>query len=202
MCFIAERSSQLANSQWSLSKKRRTDQPEPDRPEGRHGRLHCSLVQRLTQGVYVVGVAHGEARNAFTAAWVMQVSFDPLLLALSINPRHSSYGLLKQSQAFSVNVLKNNQMELAAHFGRPARADKLALMDWTTGRAGTPLLREALAWFECQVVSEHPAGDHVLVLGRVVDGKLVVSEAEPMTHRETGAMDGASALFPDGFGDE
>jgi flavin reductase (DIM6/NTAB) family NADH-FMN oxidoreductase RutF len=44
------------------------------------------LFQRLTQGVYVVGVAHEEARNAFTAAWVMQVSFDPLLLALSVNP--------------------------------------------------------------------------------------------------------------------
>src|SRR5262245_64997928 len=48
----------------------------------------AALFQRLTQGVYVVGVAHGAVRNAFTAAWVMQASFDPLLLALSINPHH------------------------------------------------------------------------------------------------------------------
>ena len=48
----------------------------------------AALFKRLTQGVYVVGVAHGEERNAFTASWVMQVSFDPLLLALSINPHH------------------------------------------------------------------------------------------------------------------
>jgi flavin reductase (DIM6/NTAB) family NADH-FMN oxidoreductase RutF len=68
----------------------------------------AALFQRLTQGVYVVGVAHGEVRNAFTAAWVMQVSFDPLLLALSINPHHSSYGLLKEGRAFSVNVLKKS----------------------------------------------------------------------------------------------
>ena len=60
----------------------------------------AALFQRLTQGVYVVGVAHGEVRNAFTAAWVMQVSFDPLLLALSINPRHLSYGLLEEGRAF------------------------------------------------------------------------------------------------------
>ena len=60
----------------------------------------------------MVGVAHGEMRNAFTAAWVMQVSFDPLLLALSINPHHSSYGLLKRAQA-----LKKDQLELAAHYG-------------------------------------------------------------------------------------
>ena len=98
----------------------------------------AALFQRLTQGVYVVGVAHGEARNAFTAAWVMQASFDPLLLALSINPQHSSYGLLKQGEVFSVNVLKKGQLELAAHFGGPARADKLALTEWTTGRTGRP----------------------------------------------------------------
>jgi flavin reductase (DIM6/NTAB) family NADH-FMN oxidoreductase RutF len=63
----------------------------------------AALFQRLTQGVYVVGVAHGEVRNAFTAAWVMQLSFDPLLLALSIDPHHSSYGLLRDGRrAFSV----------------------------------------------------------------------------------------------------
>jgi flavin reductase (DIM6/NTAB) family NADH-FMN oxidoreductase RutF len=161
----------------------------------------AALFQRLTQGVYVVGVVHGEVRNAFTAAWVMQVSFDPLLLALSINPHHSSYGLLKEGGAFSVNVLKKGQLELAAHYGRPAGAEKLALIEWMASRNGVPLFLESLAWFECQVVGEHPAGDHVLVLGKVIDGKLLDSKAEPMTYRETGVMDGASALFPDAFGD-
>ena len=161
----------------------------------------AALFQRLTQGIYVVGVAHQESRNAFTAAWVMQVSFDPLLLALSINPHHSSYGLLKEGRAFSVNVLKKGQLELAARYGRPAGPDKLALTEWTTSRIGVPLLLESLAWFECQVVGEHPAGDHVLVLGKVIDGKLLDSKAEPMAYRETGGMDGASALFPDVFGD-
>ena len=139
-----------------------------------------ALFQRLTKGVYVVGVAHREVRNAFTAAWVMQVSFDPLLLALSINPHHLSYGLLNKSRAFSVNVLKNGQLELAAHYGQPARPEnKLALMEWTTGRLGLPLLLECLAWFECQVVGEHPAGDHVLVLGKVVNGTLLDSKPSP-----------------------
>ena len=77
----------------------------------------------------------------------------------------------------------------------------MALTEWTTGRIGAPLLLESLAWFECQVVAEHWAGDHVLVLGKVINGKLLDSSAEPMTYRETGAMDGASALFPDAFAD-
>ena len=160
----------------------------------------AALFQRLTQGVYVVGVAHGQARNAFTAAWVMQASFDPLLLALSINPQHSSYALLKQGGAFSVNVLKKGQFDLAAHFGQPARTDKLASVAWTEGRTGAPLLQECLAWFECRLVSEHPAGDHVLALGRVIDGRLLDAEAAPMIYSETGALDGASAVFPDALG--
>jgi flavin reductase (DIM6/NTAB) family NADH-FMN oxidoreductase RutF len=161
----------------------------------------AALFQRLTQGVYVVGVAYGEKRDAFTAAWVMQVSYDPLLLALSINSNHTAYWLLKEGRSFSVNILKKGQLDLADYYGRSARADKLALTDWANDRVRPPLLREGLAWFECHVVSEHPAGDHMLVLGRVIDGKLVDSEAEPMCYRETGAMDGAATLYPNVFGE-
>jgi flavin reductase (DIM6/NTAB) family NADH-FMN oxidoreductase RutF len=160
----------------------------------------ATLFKSLTTGVYVVGVAHGEVCNAFTAAFVMQVSYDPLLLALSINPRHSSYGLLKQGGAFSVNVLKKGQLELAALFGGRASASKLASTEWTPGRTGVPLLQRSLAWFECQVVGEHRAGDHMVVLGKVIDGRLINSNAEPMIYSDTGAMDGSAALFPADFG--
>ena len=161
----------------------------------------AALFQRLTQGVYVIGVAQGETRNAFTAAWVMQASFDPMLLVLSVNQQHSSYALLKQSGVFSVNVLKSSQLSLAVHFGQGAAADKLASVAWSVGRTGAPLLQDALAWFECRLVSELPAGDHTLALGRVIDGRLLDAVAAPLTYAETGALDGASALFPERFGD-
>jgi flavin reductase (DIM6/NTAB) family NADH-FMN oxidoreductase RutF len=97
-------------------------------------------------------------------------------------------------------VLKHGQLDLADRYGRSARADELAVTDWTNDRTGPPLLRKGLAWFECQFVDERPAGDHVLVVGRVIDGKLVDSETEPMCYRETGAMDGTSTLYRDVFG--
>ena len=37
----------------------------------------------------------------------------------------------------------------------------------------------------------------MLVLGKVISGKLLDPQAEPLSYRQTGAMDGASALFPD-----
>jgi flavin reductase (DIM6/NTAB) family NADH-FMN oxidoreductase RutF len=158
------------------------------------------LFKMLTHGVYVIGVAGDGRPNAFTAAWVMQVSFDPLMFALSINRRHSSYALLRAGGGFTVNVLRRGQENLAMHFGKPASADKLAQVAWHESQRGAPLLDDALAWFECEFVRECPAGDHLVVIGRVVDGALLAADAEPMNYRDTGDMDGSAALFPDGFG--
>ena len=95
--------------------------------------LH-SLFQKLTHGVYVIGVSCNGENNAFTASWVMQVSFTPLLLALSINPDHSSYKLLKEGGVFSVNVLPKDRFDLAEHFGQPESTDKLSSVVWHQGK--------------------------------------------------------------------
>jgi flavin reductase (DIM6/NTAB) family NADH-FMN oxidoreductase RutF len=159
------------------------------------------LFRRLTLGVYVIGVSDGERRDAFTAAWIMQASFDPLLLAISINPDNASYELLHASGWFTVNVLKQGQLELARHFGTKSGRDqdKLARMRTRPGRAGSPILEDALAYFECELEGRTRAGDHELVLGRVADGRILDAKAAPLTYADTGDMDGSSALYPDEF---
>jgi flavin reductase (DIM6/NTAB) family NADH-FMN oxidoreductase RutF len=159
------------------------------------------LFHQLTLGVYVVGVAGDGRRDAFTAAWIMQTSFDPLLLALSINPDNASYEPLDASGGFTVNVLKQGQLELARSFGtRSGREeDKLSGIRWRPGRTGAPILEEALAYFDCEVSGRMRAGDHELVLGRVVDGKILDREAAPLTYADTGDMDGSSTLYPNRF---
>ena len=76
------------------------------------------LFKYISHGVYVIGVSDGEHQNAFTAAWVMQVSFKPPLLAISINAEHYSYQLLLASGTCTVNVLGEEQLAIAEHFGR------------------------------------------------------------------------------------
>src|SRR5262245_10183231 len=100
----------------------------------------------------------------------MQASYDPLILALSINPGHATYPLLKASRAFTVNVLKSGQLELARRFGTISGRDedKLANIAWRPGRSGAPLLHDALAYFDCEMSNSVPAGDHDLVIGRVI----------------------------------
>jgi flavin reductase (DIM6/NTAB) family NADH-FMN oxidoreductase RutF len=159
----------------------------------------AELFQRITTGVYVIGVAADDCRNAFTAAWLMPVSFQPLLVALSINPLHSSYRLLKAGSIFSVNVLSKEQLDLAMHFGLPGTTDKLANVSWQPGTLGAPLLVEAIAHFECKLVDEYVAGDHVLVIGQVVAGVLLSADTAPLLYADTGDRDGASRIFPDDF---
>ena len=157
-----------------------------------------AAFRRLTLGVYVVGVAWDGRADAFTAAWVMQASFDPLLLALSINREHASYRLLHAGGGFVVNLLKQGQLDLARAFGTLSGRDrdKLALVGWRPGRGGAPILEEALGYFDCRLESSMPAGDHDLVLGRVLEARLLDPEAVPLTYAETGDMDGSSALYP------
>ncbi len=161
----------------------------------------AALFRRLTLGVYVVGVADRETRDAFTAAWVMQASFDPLLLAVSINPSNASYEVLHASGWFTVNVLKRGQLELARRLGTTSGRDDDKLQGIATrpGRLGAPILTDALAYFECELMGRSRAGDHELVLGQVRDGRILDEKAAPLTYAETGDMDGSSALYPPKF---
>jgi flavin reductase (DIM6/NTAB) family NADH-FMN oxidoreductase RutF len=160
-----------------------------------------ALFRCLSAGVYIVGTGHGEKRSAFTAAWITQVSYDPLLLVVSINPRNATYPVLIANRGFAISVLKAGQAELARRFGtRSGRdEDKLAGVGWHPARSGAPILNDALAYFDCEVTQIVPAGDHELVIGRVVAGANVDPDARPMVYAETGDMDGSASLYPARF---
>ncbi len=151
------------------------------------------LVKQISHGVYVVGVGIGDRQNAFTAAWVMQVSFDPLLLAISINPEHYSYRLLQESGVCTVNVLAQDQYALAEHFGRSAK-DKMAGFQWRQAETGAPVLSESLAYFDCRVSHYADAGDHKIAVCQVV-AAATLNQGRPLLYSRTGDMDGSSELF-------
>lgn len=151
------------------------------------------LAKQISHGVYVIGVRDGERQNAFTAAWVMQVSFDPLLLAVSINPAHYSYQLLQAGGICTVNVLGQGQYALAEHFGRSAK-DKMAGFQWQTAKTGAPVLSESLAYFDCQVCHYADAGDHKIAVCKVV-AAAELNQGRPLLYSQTGDMDGSSELY-------
>ena len=161
----------------------------------------AELFRRITLGVYVVGAAHEDRRGAFTAVWVTQASYDPPLLAVSVNPHNATHALLKASGGFAVSVLKRGQLDIAQHFGTRSEKgqDKLAGVAWRPGHRGAPILQDAFAYFECELIGCALAGDHELVIGRVIGGRILDSDAAPLTYADTGTMDGSSSLYPASF---
>src|SRR5262249_14768645 len=144
-------------------------------------------LRLFTYGLYAVTAGDEREWNAFTANWLTQVSFDPPLVALSVENDSTSLPLIRRTGCFAVNVFGAEQRELAGSVGEPfARSpEKLSGLSKGTGEVGCPVLLDGLGWVECRVEGELAAGDSTLVLGRVV-GAQILRREEPLTMRAAG----------------
>lgn len=160
------------------------------------------LFLTLTQGVYVIGVVDDGLHNAFTASSVMQVSLQPPMLALAVNPGNASYPLLIAGGIFAVTVLQSDQQALADFFGNRSAKDgnKLEGAAWHSSVSGAPVLDDGLSYFDCRVISKHPAGDHAVVLAEVTGGDFLQPHGRPLRYDELGDMDGSDELLPNRLG--
>jgi flavin reductase (DIM6/NTAB) family NADH-FMN oxidoreductase RutF len=161
------------------------------------------LFRRLTNGVYVVTASHRGRHGGFTAAWVTQVSFDPLLVAVSINPGNATWPLIEESRRLVINVLASGQLDVARRFGLQSGrdVDKFSGIGTRAAPDGPPVLAESASWLGCRVEQQMPAGDHIVVVARVVAGGVLDPDAAPLVYADTGNMDGSAALYPDEIGD-
>jgi flavin reductase (DIM6/NTAB) family NADH-FMN oxidoreductase RutF len=160
-----------------------------------------ALFRKLTMGVYVVAAADGFTRDAFTAASVTHVSYQPLLLSLAINPHHASYDLLFSGRSWTISVLRADQIEVARLFGTQSRprTNKMVAVQWANAPSGAPYLQEALAYFDCRMAAEFPAGDHRIVIARVIGGAVLTASGKPLIYADTGNLDQSASLYPAAF---
>jgi flavin reductase (DIM6/NTAB) family NADH-FMN oxidoreductase RutF len=141
-------------------------------------------LDMMNYGMYVIG-SHGPmGMNVMAAHWLMQVSFKPRMVALSLENDARTLANIRETRVFSVNVMGADSVELIASFLQPqnpgkirgrhaigtAPVDKLAGVPHKTMATGCPILKDALAWYECEVEGGLPTGDHTLVVAKVLDG--------------------------------
>jgi flavin reductase (DIM6/NTAB) family NADH-FMN oxidoreductase RutF len=152
-------------------------------------KLKKQVLRTFTYGLYAVSCANEGEVNMFTANWLTQVSFDPPLLAVSIENQTKSLPMILRSRIFTVNVLPSGQggRELAGKLGKSAlqHPDKLAGINYEPGANGCPILNDALAWVACTVRRTAEAGDSTLIIGDVVDVGMP-GEGQALTMAEAG----------------
>lgn len=148
-----------------------------------------TVLRQFSYGLYAVTAAHGGERGVFTANWLSQVSFDPPLVAVSVERDSATLALIRASGLFAVCPLADGQRELAGNLGRPKSriGDKFAAYDLDTieSESGLPVLADALGYVSLSVLSETEAGDSVVLIGEVIEAR-AFREGEPLTMREAG----------------
>jgi len=124
-------------------------------------------------GAFVTGVTvvttcdKGGRPIGFTANSFTSVSLDPPLLLVCLAKSSFNYATMTEAAHFAVNILSQEQRDVSLTFARPV-ADRFATVEWERGEYGSPILAQVSAWFECALQEVIDAGDHVILLGRIV----------------------------------
>ena len=144
-------------------------------------------LRTFTYGLYIVMCHAGDEVNGFTANWLTQISFEPPLLAVSVENSAKSLPMILDSQHFTVNVLRTGQRPLAAALGKSGykHPEKLSGIDYTLNEQGHPILSEALSWVACAVRQTTAVGDSTLIIAEVIDAG-IIADTQPLTMAETG----------------
>jgi flavin reductase (DIM6/NTAB) family NADH-FMN oxidoreductase RutF len=145
------------------------------------------VLRTFTYGLYAVSCANEGEVNIFTANWLTQVSFDPPLLAVSVENVSKSLPMILRSRKFTINVYRSGERELAGKLGKSAlkQPDKLANIGFNIGANGCPILHNALAWVACEMRHTVEAGDSTLIVAEVVDVGML-GEGQSLTMAEAG----------------
>lgn len=120
-------------------------------------------------GVTIVTTIDGEGQpTGFTANSFSSVSLDPPLVSVSI--ARSAYGIdhFTGAHSLAINILAENQRDLSNRFASRG-IDKFAGVKWSGGLTGAPRLDGVVACFDCELYQQVEAGDHVILISRVVD---------------------------------
>ncbi len=141
-----------------------------------------AILELFPYGLYVVTVRADGEEHGMTANWVTQASFDPPMIAVSIENTSTTIGLIRDAHHFAVSLLTTEQRELAGKLGKTLKGVKTK----PAPTAQTPVLTEAVGWVECRAVATLPAGDHTLVLGEILEAGVEHGDAEPLTLKAAG----------------
>ena len=131
-----------------------------------------TALRMIPYGLFVLTAANksGQAAAA-TVNWVTQVAFEPPLVVVGVKADSHAHALIKETQAFALNVLGKGQQAMAFTFFKPAEVKNGTLSGepYRAGSTGSPILTNTPAFVECTLEATVEKGDHSVFVGRVVD---------------------------------
>jgi 3-hydroxy-9,10-secoandrosta-1,3,5(10)-triene-9,17-dione monooxygenase reductase component len=126
-------------------------------------------VSRFTSGVTIVSGLEDGRPVGFTCQSFISLSIDPPFVAVAPARTSTSWPRIARAGTFCVNVLSDHQADLGRGFA-VSGGNKFEGVTWYPAPVtGAPVIEGNLAWVDCQVELVHDAGDHELIIGKVLD---------------------------------
>ncbi|MFD9504811.1 flavin reductase family protein [Streptomyces sp. NPDC060035] len=142
-----------------------------------------TAMGRFPTGVTLLTQGSGDDTIVMTLNSLTSVSLDPMLILVSVKADGRMRPRISRAGSFAVNVLREAQRDLAQEFCRPDRSEGRAAMlrlSAEEGVTGNAVLPDAETYVECVLDAEYAAGDHTLLIGRVVALSGGLSAPDPL----------------------
>jgi len=138
----------------------------PEVAESFDPRHFRAALGNFASGLTVITSLASDEPVGFTCQSFYSVSVEPPLVSFGVMATSASYPIMREVGHFGVSVLAHNQSSVAIRFAQRG-TDKWSGLDWTVSELGNPRLPGTLLWLDCTIESDHQAGDHLIVVGRV-----------------------------------
>lgn len=158
--------------------------PDPGDAGGISARSYRALMRHQAGAVAIVATQTGGVRAGLTATAFSSLSDQPPTILVCVQHKAGAHDIILQSKAFCVNILATDQQDVAVRFsgnGDIRGNERFAGHAWGRLKTGAPVLDQALAVLDCELIESHRSTTHTIFIGRVVDGA-TRSEAQPLLY--------------------
>jgi 3-hydroxy-9,10-secoandrosta-1,3,5(10)-triene-9,17-dione monooxygenase reductase component len=137
-----------------------------------------TVLGHFATGVTIITAMDGDEPVGVSANSFTSVSLDPPLVLFCAAKASSTWPRIEAANQFTVNILNEHQEDVCRVFATKG-ADRFSRIGWRPSGIGAPILHDALAYIDCAIQDVHDAGDHVIVVGKVLELG-VLSEEGPL----------------------
>lgn len=139
-----------------------------------------AALGRFASGVTVVTTKDNSGKLfGITVSAFCSVSLEPPLVLVCIEKRAGSHHAFQESEAFVVNILSEAQQSISNHFASHID-DKFAGVEYSSGIADLPVLKDCSANLECRLHQVSEGGDHTIFIGEIE--KATITEENPLVY--------------------
>ena len=147
----------------------RPERPAPRTSSARTPTEFRNVLGQFATGVTIItaiddGEPVGVAANSFTS-----VSLDPPLVLFCVARTSTHLAAHRAGAQVRGQHPRRAPGGAVAGCSRTKGADRFGQADWHAGVGGSPVLHETLAYLDCEFWAEYDGGDHIIVVGRVLD---------------------------------